>query len=70
LPHYRGHIQHYKYLYSGWKIPRELRLKLIDEKIPVYIAFRRDFEVVYNLRNVVAVDVNENNVTPALFRET
>lgn len=31
--------------------------------------FKRDFEVEYNPRNVVAVDVNENNVTLALFKD-
>jgi len=28
-----------------------------------------NFDVMYNPRNVVAVDVNENNVTLAVFRE-
>jgi len=67
--HYRNHRQLYRYLYSGWKLSEELRLKLANGKILVYLTFRKDFEVVYNPRNVVAVDVNENNVTVALFRE-
>jgi putative transposase len=46
----------------------ELRFKLLGRKIAVYLAFAKDFDVNYNPRNVVAVDVNENNVTIALFR--
>jgi len=67
--HYRGHRQLYRYLYNGWKLAEELRLKLVNGKISVYLTFRKNFEVVYNPRNVVAVDVNENNVTLAVFRE-
>jgi IS605 OrfB family transposase len=35
----------------------------------VYLSFTREFVVDYNPRNVVAVDVNENNVTIALFKD-
>jgi len=66
---YRDHKQLYRYLYSGWKLAEELRLKLTNGKILVYLTFRKDFEVMYNPRNVIAVDVNENNVTLAVFRE-
>jgi len=65
----RGHKQLYRYLYSGWKLAEELRLKLINGRILVYLTLRKNFDVVYNPRNVVAVDVNENNVTLAVFRE-
>jgi len=44
-------------------------LELVNGKILVYLTFRKDFEVMYNPRNVIAVDVNENNVTLAVFRE-
>jgi len=44
-------------------------LKLVNRKILVYLTFRKSFEVLYNPRNVVAVDVNENNITLTLFRE-
>jgi len=66
--HYRGHRQLYRYLYNGWKLSEELRLKLVNGKILIYLTFRKNLEVVYNPRNVVAVDVNENNVTLAVFR--
>jgi len=67
--HYRGHRQLYRYLYNSWKLSEELKLKLVNGKILVYLTFRKDFEVVYNPGNIIAVDVNENNVTLAVFRE-
>jgi len=67
--HYRGHRQLYRYLYGGWKLSKELKLKFDNGKLFVYLAFKKDFEVAYNPRNVVAVDINENNVTAAVFKE-
>jgi len=67
--HYRGHRQLHRYLYTGWRLAEELRLKLANGKILAYLTFRKDFEVVYNPGNIIAVDVNENNVTLALFRD-
>jgi len=69
LLHYRHHKQLHRYLYSGWKLSEELRLKLVSGKVLAYLTFRKDFEAERNLHNVVAVDVNENNVTLAVFRE-
>jgi len=69
LLHYRNHKQLYRYLYSGWKLSEELRLKLVSGKVLVYLTFKKDFEAEHNSSNVVAVDVNENNVTLAVFRE-
>jgi IS605 OrfB family transposase len=66
--HYRNHKQLHRYLYGGWRLASELRFKLLGRKIVVYLTFAKDFDVNYNPRNVVAVDVNENNVTIALFR--
>jgi transposase len=42
-------------------------LKLTDWKILVYLALAREFEVYYNPDNSVAVDINENNITLAVF---
>jgi putative transposase len=42
-------------------------LKLTDGKILVYLTLVREFEVSYNPDNSVAVDINENNVTLAVF---
>ena len=65
---YRDHKQLHRYLYNGWKLSSELRLKLNGRKVIVYLTFTKDFEVTYNPSNVVAVDVNENNVTVAVFK--
>ncbi|RLF21117.1 MAG: transposase [Thermoprotei archaeon] len=67
--HYRGHKQLHKYLYSGWKLSSELRLKPNGRKIIIYLTFTKNFEIIYNPNNVVAVDVNENNVTLTVFRD-
>jgi len=66
--HYRNHKQLHKYLYGGWRLASELRFKILGRKIVVYLSFTREFEVSYNPKNVVAVDVNENNVTVAVFK--
>ena len=66
--YYRSHKQLHRYLYGGWRLASELRFKLLGRKIAVYLTFAKDFDVNYNPRNVIAVDVNENNVTIALFR--
>lgn len=67
--HYRGHKQLYRYLYNGWRLSSELKLKVNGREILVYLTFKKDFEVTYNPRSVVSVDVNENNVTLAVFRD-
>jgi IS605 OrfB family transposase len=66
--HYKNHKQLHKYLYGGWRLASELRFKILGRKIVVYLSFTREFEVSYNPKNVVAVDVNENNVTVAVFK--
>ena len=65
----RSHKQLRRYLYSGWRLASELRFKILGKKVVTYLSFTREFEVGYDLRNVVAVDVNENNVTIALFKD-
>jgi IS605 OrfB family transposase len=67
--HYRNHKQLHRYLYSGWRLASELRFKILGKKVVMYLSFTREFEVSYNPKNVVAVDVNENNVTIALFKD-
>jgi IS605 OrfB family transposase len=64
---YRNNKQLHRYLYSGWKPSSELKLKLTDGKILVYLTLTKEFEVSYNPDNAVAVDINENNVTLAVF---
>ena len=67
--HYRGSKQLHRYLYNGWKLSSELRLKLNGRKVIIYLMFTRNSEVVYNPGNVIAVDVNENNVMLAVFMD-
>jgi len=66
--HYRNHKQLHRYLYGGWRLASELRFKILGRKVVVYLTLTREFKVDYDPRNVVAVDVNENNVTIALFK--
>jgi len=66
---YRTHKQLHKYLYNGWKLSSELRLKLNGRKVVVYLTFMKNFKVIYSPSNVIAVDVNENNVTVAVFKD-
>ena len=67
--HYRNHKQLHRYLCSGWRLASELRFKILGKKVIVYLTFTREFDVSYNPKNVVAVDVNENNVTVAVFKD-
>ena len=67
--HYRNHKQLHRYLYGGWRLASELKFKVLGRKVIVYLSFTKDFEVSYSSRNVVAVDVNENNATISLFKD-
>jgi putative transposase len=64
---YRNHRQLHRYLYNNWKPSSELKLKLTDGKILVYLTLTKEFEISYNPDNSIAVDINENNVTLAVF---
>ena len=66
--HYRNHRQPHRYLYGGWELSSELKFKISGRKVILYLTFTKDFEITYNPGNVVAVNVYENNVTLALFR--
>jgi IS605 OrfB family transposase len=68
--HYKAHKQLYRYVYGGWKLADELRLRIAGKKIIAYLTFTKVFEVAYEPQNVVAVDVNENNVTVAVFNDS
>jgi len=45
--HYRNNRLLHRYLYSGWKLAEELKLKLSGRKIVVYLTFTKSFEVEY-----------------------
>ena len=62
-----SHKQLHRYLYGGWRLTEELKLKRRGKQWVAYLTFKRDFDVDPDPRNVVAVDVNENNVTAAVF---
>jgi IS605 OrfB family transposase len=47
----------------------ELRFKILGKKVIAHLTFTREFDVNYDPKNVTAVDVNENNVTVALFKD-
>jgi len=65
--HYRGDKQLWGYLYGGWELSKELRIKVSGGRITAYLAFKRIAEVSYDPDNIVAVDINEDNVTVAVF---
>jgi IS605 OrfB family transposase len=67
--HYRNHKQLHRYLYGSWKLGSELRFKILGRKIVVYLTFTKEFEICYNPKSTVAVDINESNVTIALFKD-
>jgi IS605 OrfB family transposase len=66
--HYRNHKQLHRYFCSGWRLASELRFKILGKKVIAYLTFTRGFDVNYDPKNVIAVDVNENNVTVAVFK--
>ena len=67
--HYKSHKLLRKYVYGGWKVASELKLRIAGKKILTYLTFTKVFEVICEPRNVVAADVNENNVTVAVFND-
>jgi IS605 OrfB family transposase len=67
--HYRNHKQLHRYLCNGWRLASELRFKTLGKKAIAYLTFTREFDVNYDPKNVIAVDVNENNVTVAVFKD-
>jgi IS605 OrfB family transposase len=62
-----SHKQLHRYLYSGWRLAEELRLKRVGKHWVAYLTFKKEFDVSPDLRNVVALDINENNITAAVF---
>ncbi|BFI74778.1 IS200/IS605 family accessory protein TnpB-related protein [Sulfurisphaera ohwakuensis] len=56
-----------KYLYGGWKVSQELKLRLVGRKASVWLTFEKEMEVTTKDGNYLSIDVNENNVTVAVF---
>ncbi|BDB98057.1 IS200/IS605 family accessory protein TnpB-related protein [Saccharolobus caldissimus] len=57
------------YLYEGWRVSQELKLRLVGRKVLVWLTFEKDVEVETKEGNYVSIDVNENNVTLAVFED-
>ena len=66
---YANNRQLLRYLYGGWIPASELKLKTSGgRRVLAYITFIKIYAVLYDKTNVIAVDVNENNITIAVFR--
>jgi len=55
------------YLYEGWRVSQELKLRLVSRKVLVWLTFEKEVEVESKEGNYISIDVNENNVTLAVF---
>ncbi|AWR94928.1 IS200/IS605 family accessory protein TnpB-related protein [Acidianus brierleyi] len=56
-----------RYVYEGWRVSQELKLRLIGRKVLVWLTFEKEVEVESKEGNYISIDVNENNVTLAVF---
>jgi putative transposase len=66
---YRNNRQLLRYLYGGWIPASELKLKTNGgRRVLAYITFVKVYAILYDKTNVIAIDVNENNITIAVFR--
>jgi putative transposase len=66
---YANNRQLLRYLYGGWIPASELKLKTSGgRRVLAYITFIKIYAVLYDKTNVIAVDVNENNITIAIFK--
>jgi len=51
----------------GWRVSQELKLRLVGRKVLVWLTFEKEVEVESKDGNYISIDVNENNVTLAVF---
>ncbi|MFP3234717.1 MAG: IS200/IS605 family accessory protein TnpB-related protein [Sulfolobaceae archaeon] len=56
-----------RYVYEGWRVSQELKLRLVGRKVLVWLTFEKEVEVESKEGNYLSIDVNENNVTLAVF---
>jgi len=56
-----------RYVYEGWRVSQELKLRLVGRKVLVWLTFEKEVEVETKDGNYISIDVNENNVTVAVF---
>ncbi len=56
-------------MYGEWISASELKLKSDGgRRVLAYITFVKVYAILYDKKNVIAVDVNENNITIAVFK--
>jgi IS605 OrfB family transposase len=66
---YGNNKQLHRYLYGGWIPASELKLKADGgRRVLAYVTFVKVYAILYDKTNVIAVDVNENNITIAIFK--
>nr|WP_225968782.1 IS200/IS605 family accessory protein TnpB-related protein [Sulfolobus islandicus] len=56
-----------RYVYEGWRVSQELKLRLVGRKVLVWLTFEKEVEAETREGNYISIDVNENNVTVAVF---
>ncbi|WP_243671719.1 IS200/IS605 family accessory protein TnpB-related protein [Vulcanisaeta sp. JCM 16161] len=56
-----------RYLYEGWRVSHELKLRLVGRRALVWLTFEKEVDVEVKDGNYVSIDVNENNITVAVF---
>ncbi|MFP3203636.1 MAG: IS200/IS605 family accessory protein TnpB-related protein [Sulfolobus sp.] len=56
-----------RYVYEGWMVSQELKLRLVGRKVHLWLTFEKEVEVETKDGNYISIDVNENNVTLAVF---
>jgi len=56
-----------RYVHESWRVSQELKLRLVGRKVLVWLTFEREVEVETKDGNHISIDVNENNVTVAVF---
>ncbi|WP_048087471.1 IS200/IS605 family accessory protein TnpB-related protein [Metallosphaera yellowstonensis] len=56
-----------RYLHESWRVSQELKLRLVGRKVLVWLTFEKEVEVETKDGNHISIDVNENNVTLAVF---
>jgi len=54
-------------LHESWRVSQELKLRLVGRKVLVWLTFEKEVEVESKDGNYISIDVNENNVTLAIF---
>jgi len=56
-----------RYLHESWRVSQELKLRLVGRKVRLWLTFEKEVEVESKEGNYLSIDVNENNVTVAVF---